>query len=104
MPWSGGRIARVVIPTSHGEGCGTGDEEGGMAIDVTLSILTAAVGGFLLGWQLRLDLERRSANARQSKRDPAVERPPDDDPTSRTPQRTVYHTPTVQRAIPEQVA
>ncbi len=75
-----------------------------MAIDVTLSILTAAVGGFLLGWQLRVDLERRAANARRSNRAETVERPPDDDPASRAPQRTVYHPPTLQRAIPEQVA
>lgn len=75
-----------------------------MAIDATLSILTAAAGGFLLGWQLRADLERRAANARRSNGEAAVERPADDDPTPRGPQRMANLMPTVHRAIPEEVA
>lgn len=69
-----------------------------MEINLTLSILAAACGGFLLGWQLRTDLrERRSRR----------EAHPSGDVTAgdahASPPGPALHTPSWEQPVPERV-
>lgn len=71
-----------------------------MEIDPTLSIVAAAVGGILMGWQLRADFDRRG-HEKRARHEPAETPPVPNEESARDGEsaRVPIHTPAWERPV-----